>query len=130
MKLRFFFLILVLLNGCQTVSPIKQQSIINLNNTLRTYQTNYRWGNLAQIIGYAKTPAATKLPDNIGNIRIVKYDVLSSAILTSETTAIQEVQIEYIYIDKQTVRKLIDHQEWEYDTDKSTWYRTNPLPQF
>jgi len=128
MKFFYLFIIFSFLSACQTVS--EKNNITKLTETLRTYKVNCRWGDLDKLVGYFKEPSEAEIQDDISNIKIVKYEVLGSSILTTETTAIQDIKIHYVYIDKQSLRTLIDHQKWHYDEEKSIWYRSNPLPQF
>ena len=38
--------------------------------------------------------------------------------------------IDYVRIDRQVVRQLVDNQVWESDDEGKTWYRSTPVPQF
>ena len=134
LSLTFF----LLLCACQTLPEKNRMS--DLSKLLENYALNYRWGSLNALNSYKKpskdkesvnqTPLTTAVIDKFKNIRVVNYDIIVPPVIMSEMTVVQQVRVDYVYVDSQSVKSLIDRQIWEYDEDESRWYRITDLPKF
>ncbi len=129
-RLALLLAALTLITGCQTIGEMDQSN--KLNDTLRRYAASMRWSHLDQAYGYLKPDIAaeTEYPEDEDNIKVTSYEVIRSPIQTDETHAMQTARIEFVFIDRQVVRKITDNQKWEYMEEEKSWMRANPIPEF
>lgn len=121
-------LLVVLLPGCQTLS--ERDDARKLEHTLDSYAAAVRWQPLAGLYGYLTTelqPAA--VPDGLRNVRVTGYEISVPPRMVADDRVVQTAVIEYVQVDRQVVRTLVDHQVWTRD-DKGLWLRANPIPSF
>lgn len=132
-----YTLFLFTLIGCQTLPEKKR--MMDLSHILDSYAINYRWGNLNALETFKKhdteiaakeSTAVTQELNDYQNIRIVNYEIIVPPTIVKETMVIQQAKVDYVYIDSQSVKSLIDRQVWQYDKEKSRWYRITELPLF
>jgi hypothetical protein len=130
--MRHLLLVLVvLLTACQTnpYGDVPKQLALQV----RTFEDVVRWGALEKMYLFEKrepgSPPVT-LPDNLANVRVTGYEVGARLTKIDEERWAQTAVIDYVMIDRQVVRQLIDRQVWESDDEGKTWYRTTPVPQF
>ncbi|MCP3661132.1 MAG: hypothetical protein GY696_01345 [Gammaproteobacteria bacterium] len=129
-RLALLLAVLTLVTGCKTIGEMEQSN--KLNDALRRYAASIRWTHLDQAYGYLKPDLAaeTEYPEDEDNIKVTSYEVVRPPIQTDETHAIQTARIEFVFIDRQVVRKIIDNQQWEYMEEEKSWMRANPIPEF
>jgi len=120
----------VSLAGCGSVEK-KKQSIV-LENTLRAYENTIRWGPLDNMYRFLSPSGDTDRQPvhDIDDIRVVSYDVVSPAVRTDEETAVQTVKIDYLHVDEQRLKSLVDLQVWKYEADSKLWYLDSEIPEF
>lgn len=120
-----------LLSGCQTIGEREQSKI--LEDTLRAYSGIIRWGSLEKAYSF-RDPTNEEEPDDIpeglDNIRVTSYEVVQGPTMTSETTAVQVVMIEYLHKDRQVIRRIQDKQLWRYNEEQERWSLSTRVPQF
>lgn len=130
LKRSFLLIIAVfLLAGCNTLLTQKE-SEKSLMETLKAYEATMRWGYPGQAYNFLRKDLAekTEIPATLQNIRITGYKVISSPVKSDENLASQVVVIGYVFDDRQVERSLTDRQLWEYDKEKKSWHRINPIP--
>ncbi len=129
---RSFLLIIALfmLSGCKTLLTQKE-SETSLLETLKAYEATMRWGYPGQAYNFLRKDLAekTEIPATLENIRVTGYKVIRSPIRSDETLASQVAVIGYVFDDRQVEISLTDRQLWEYDEEKKTWLRINPIPE-
>lgn len=123
-------IVTILLTACQTIEGLKQG--YELKDTLRHYANSFRWTQLNEAYDYLTQVAAaeSEFPENPDNIKVTSYQVVKAVVQSDETHAEQTVQIEFVFEDMQRVRKITDHQLWEYDGITKLWMRANAMPVF
>jgi hypothetical protein len=103
-----------------------------LETTLRTYEGNVRWGKLQNMYAFLKRDPENpiEVQEGLDNIRITGYELLSPLTQESEMRWRQTVKIDYVLVDRQIVRYVIDEQVWFSEDDGKSWKRELPLPVF
>lgn len=129
-RLIALLLLTSLLTACQTLEERRMQK--GLESTLNAYAATVRWGHLAQIYSYLDTTVEQQPQDQeiLGNIRVTNYNVLQNPVMTSEELAQQSVAIQYVFIDRQVEKTLIDNQIWQFSEETERWTRINTIPDF
>jgi len=125
-KLHFIFILgifLTFISGCQSMGEIKRDE--SLTSTLLLYGKVLRWQGPHEQGAMLANPEHA--PGNQG-ITVTSYQVISHPVRTDENTALQTAAIEYVYHDNQVIKRVIDQQIWEYDTQAERWLRANPPP--
>jgi hypothetical protein len=129
MRLIPLFLILLLgLSACQTLDT--RSDARKLESTLDSYGTAVRWQPLASLYGYLQPelqPAAP--PAGLDNIRVTGYEITGAPRQLAKDRVVQSVTIEYVLVDSQRLRTLVDNQLWVRTKD-GDWERANPIPDF
>lgn len=121
--------LVLLLTGCQTLAERKQNT--RLENVLRTYEGVMRWGGIDQLGRYYRpdeADAMLKLPQD--EMRVTHYEVVQGPTLVEENRAIQTAVIQYVFVESQVVREIVDQQTWEYAPEEERWYLVSPSPEF
>lgn len=123
-------LLCVALSSCQAMRASESEK--NLRNTLRVYEDVVRWGRLQKIYLLTQPEPGVKveIPDDIDNVQIMGYEVVSGPSQVNEERWTQTVFIEYVKTDQQVVKSLVDNQLWELSPTTGSWYRANPVPLF
>jgi hypothetical protein len=121
------FLIIFQLTGCQTLSERKQADA--LQEVLRTYGGVVRWGSVDQLRSFVHPEkageAVSEAPEQI---RVTHYEVVQGPAMIDGDKAIQTALIQYVFVDSQVVKEVMDQQTWEYDAEQESWYLISPLP--
>lgn len=121
--------LVLLLPGCQTLSEKRQSN--KLEEVLRNYEGVIRWGAVEQIGRFYKTDAAEGLMKKpLQAMRVTQYEVVQGPTLVEDNRAIQTAIIQYVFVESQIVRELLDQQTWEYDAEQERWYLISPMPDF
>ena len=120
----------LLLSGCQSLEQKKQN--ILLTQTLRTYESTIRWGDLRKAYSFLKPElaATTEVPSGLENIRVTGYEVISPPVSLSEDNATQVAYIKYVRKDQQMEKTITDQQLWEFNPEEKRWYLISNVPDF
>jgi hypothetical protein len=120
----------VLLGGCATYK--EDRKLEALEAATIAYAAALRWGYYETAIGYLHPDKrkVVDVPKDLTNIRVTRYDVVQPPIPSSDQTAVQVVQIDYLHQDVQRMKSLSDRQEWRYDPATRTWWLYSGLPAF
>jgi hypothetical protein len=60
--------------------------------------------------------------------RVTHYEVIQGPSLVEENRAIQTAIIQYVFVNSQVVREIVNQQTWEFDPESGNWYLISPLP--
>jgi len=123
-------LIALLLAGCAAVE--RDRRVMGLDSTTRAYQQAIRWSDFESALGFL--PPEMRLqqdwPAQFEDLRITRYEVISPAVMLTDTQAVQVVAIEYLYEYNQIVRKTTDRQSWRWDDEAQAWWLESGFPAF
>jgi hypothetical protein len=125
-KLLIIFLLglfLSALGGCQSMSERKRDE--SLHATLALYAKVLRWQGIEEQGAMLANPS---LAPRINDVKVTSYEVASPVVMRSENSATQTAVIEYLYQDSQIIKRIVDHQLWEYDSESQRWLRANAPP--
>lgn len=120
----------LLLAGCATVE--KDKRAVALQAATNGYQSAIRWGYYETAFGYLH-PDLRKdkpVPERLKDLRLTGYDVVQPPTMQDEDTAIQVVNIDYLYEDRQVVKRVSDRQVWKWDDELDSWWLKSGLPAF
>jgi hypothetical protein len=121
------FLLILLFAGCQTLSERKQSDA--LQEVLRNYEGVIRWGSIDQARRFQNPEAMGEaLSETSSATRVTHYEVVQGPAIVDVNKVIQTAVIQYVFVDSQVVREVVDQQIWEYDPESERWYLTSPLP--
>ncbi len=122
-------LLVLLLMGCQTLSERKQAD--KLQEVLRNYQGVIRWGSIDQARRFLKPETSGEVMTKpVGQTRVTHYEVVQGPSMVEDNKALQTAVIQYVFVDSQVVREVVDQQTWEFDPQTERWYLISPLPNF
>lgn len=122
-------LLLLFVAGCQSLGERKQADA--LQEVLRKYEAVIRWGSLEQASHFLRPEAASTAvlkPDR--ELRVTHYEVVQGPSMVEEGKAIQTAVIQYVFVETQVVREVVDRQSWEFDPQAERWYLISALPRF
>jgi len=125
-KLYFIFILgfsLAFTSGCQSMSERRRDE--SLASTLKLYGKVLRWQGPQEQGAMLANP---ELAPIYRGITVTSYQVVSNPAKTGENEARQTAVIEYVHQDNQIIKRIIDQQTWEYDTEYQRWLRENPPP--
>lgn len=120
----------LLLSGCQSLEHRKQNQL--LTQTLRSYESTLRWGDLRKAYSFLKPEQAakTEVPSGLENIQVTGYEVISPPVSLSEENVTQVAHIKYVRKDQQMEKTITDQQLWEYVPEEKRWYLISKVPDF
>lgn len=127
----FLVLSAVVLSACASSGVRSKQTV--LEETLRSYGSTIRWGDIAQAVAFLDPKYREAHPQTAldlaryKQIRISGYDE-QPATPVSANEITQIVQIGIINIHTQQERGIVDHQIWKYDEKVKRWWLTSGLP--
>ena len=130
MRILLVISLLMVLSACKLMP--QREMPAQLEAKVKTFEDVMRWGALEKIYFFRKVDPENppKIQKGLDNIRVTSYNVSVPLSKVDETRWTQSVAIDYVRIDRQIVRGIIDHQVWVSDDEGETWYRENPVPQF
>ena len=98
---------------------------------VRTFEDVVRWGELENMYLFQKQQEGEnyEVAEGLDNVRVTGYDAGGLREVAPNRWA-QTAMINYVLVDRQVVRELVDQQIWVSDDDGETWYRENPVPVF
>ena len=126
--LSLFILSVLLLAGCQTIS--ERSDARKLEITLDSYASAARWQPLAGLYSFLQPelqPVAP--PAGLADVRVTSYEISVPPHQLAEDRVVQTAVIEYVHVDRQVVRSLVDNQLWVRSAS-GEWLRANPIPSF
>lgn len=125
-----FLVVPLLLAACQT-NPFSEVPE-HLVAQVQTFEDVVRWGALQKMRLFEKQePGSEPRPpaEDLDNVRVTSYELAAPLAKLGEQRWGQTAVIDYVLIDRQVVRQVVDRQVWESE-DGRHWYRTTPVPQF
>jgi hypothetical protein len=104
-----------------------------LKLTLRGYSSAWKWGKPEQLVAYQEPDFTKKHPDYKFQLeRLSQYHVGSyieqQTRRVGEDRVEQVVSIDLVNEHTQTVRSIVDRQEWRWDEKAQHWWLTTGLP--
>lgn len=130
--MRALLLLLALsLSGCLSNPYGYGEVPKNLALQVRTFEDVVRWGELENMYLFQKQQEGQnyEIAEGLDNVRVTGYDAGGLREVAPNRWA-QTAMINYVLVDRQVVRELVDQQIWVSDDDGKTWYRENPVPVF
>ncbi len=125
-------LAILLLAGCQSLSQRQQSD--SLQQVLRNYEGVIRWGTVDQARRFLRPEALEAAPvapvAPVAPMRVTHYEVVQGPSMVGEGKAMQTALIQYVFVESQVVREVVNQQTWEYDPAAESWYLVSPLPSF
>jgi len=104
-----------------------------LDKTLTAYGSALRWGSVEQALAFhdpervkAKPVTSFEL-ERWRQFRVVGYRATPPAPVATGRVQ-QRVALELVNVNTQSVRNVIDVQEWRYDVPAERWWLTSGLP--
>lgn len=128
LRLPSFLILLPLLWGCVAGNPYAPVPK-HLALTTQTYADVVRWGDLHRIHTFGPPDAGWTAQQNLDNVRVTGYEATTPNEIGPWLWGATAV-IDYVLVDRQVVRRLVDQQRWTSDDEGRTWYRTEPPPRF
>lgn len=104
-----------------------------LDSTLSAYHSALRWGSAEEAVAMhdperLKTqPVSSFELERWRQFRVVGYRD-SPPVTTAPGRVQQRVALELVNTNTQSVRNVVDVQEWRYDTTAKRWWLTSGLP--
>jgi len=120
--------LVLLLGGCKTLD--QRSDARQLEITLESYASTARWQPLAGLYAFLKPelqPDAA--PPGLEGLRVTSYEISAPPRQLAEDKVVQTVVIQYVHVDRQVLRTLVDSQLWVRNA-KGQWQRANPIPAF
>lgn len=119
----------VMLTGCQSLSERKQST--RLQDVLRNYEGVIRWGSIDQARRFFRPDEGEEMVRKpLGDLQVTHYEVVQGPTMVEDNRAIQTAIIQYVFVDSQVVREMVDQQTWEYEPEEERWYLITPTPDF
>ncbi len=118
----------ILLAGCNPIKSDRQDK--SLQKTLWAYEQTMRWDELYKAWSFQEEELLKQNPppDDLSAIKVTGYDQIESPVVLEDGVAQVVVRIQYIRVQRQVLRELVDKQIWRYDDELNTWRRANPVP--
>ncbi len=124
--------LLLLLGACQT--PLLNTGGVpkQLKQRTQQFESVVRWGALQKMYIFVKhvSDEPVEIPEGLDNVRVTAYELGSGLAEIEPMRWGQTAVIDYVLVDRQIVRQVVDHQIWVSEDEGKTWYRENPPPQF
>ena len=119
------------LGACSSIRDARRAE--NFYVTSLSYHDALRWGDYETAFSHCTAAIqGDSQPDFnvLQQIRVTAIKVLPGVDQSNPDELRQRVEIKY-YLSNQMVEKtLIDHQFWEWDTERRGWFLRSGLPQF
>jgi hypothetical protein len=130
MKRALWILILVgaLLGGCVSSFDFRREEIFE--DISKRYGRLIRWSEFESARIYMAPPkSGTDIPLP-ADVRVTDYEVKQMAYIEGKRQAVQVVEISYFLVKDPRVKKVLDHQLWEFHENKEGWLLTTGFPSF
>lgn len=128
MRKLLLIVLIVALSGCMSLAERKKEGA--LDAALSSYRTAMRWGHWETLLSYRHKDAPTLPSLDLENIRVTSYEVRQPPVPVKEDTVHQVVEIQYVMVDEQRLRKLLDNQKWLHDKESNQWRVMSDFPAF
>lgn len=119
----------LLIDGCMIAND---KRAIALQAATSRYQSAIRWGYFETAYGLVDPAvrAGKPLPQSFEGLQLTGYDVVQPATVGADGKATQIVTIDYLFNDRQIMRRVTDRQVWRYDPAIGSWWLVSGLPAF
>lgn len=121
----------VLLAACAGKSGSQNK----LTETLYTYQSTIRWGDLNGALGFVEPSRREALaPSELEQRRLAQLQVVGYYVQGSQRPTEGEyeqiVEIRVVNRNTQVERNVIDRQRWRWSSEDRAWWLVSGLPDF
>jgi hypothetical protein len=90
-----------------------------------------RWGSVEQARAFQNSVQSQGETATVPkDLRVTQYEVVQGPTMVGTDRAVQTAIIQYVFVESQIVRELMDRQTWEYDADSERWFLASPMPVF
>ncbi|MEZ5542192.1 MAG: hypothetical protein R3F42_09115 [Pseudomonadota bacterium] len=116
--------------GCSSIDSRKKSS--TFETAVFHYSKAIRWSEFGLADGMRRLEPgahAAQSPEQLEHIKVTSYETISTNNVSDNEVRVT-VRIVYYHDDGMKLNTLLDNQIWIYDTDRSTWHITTPLPLF
>lgn len=115
--------IALLLSACSTTGDLMD----NLNKSLRSYEKAIRWAQYDAAYSFHKWEGdAPKMPENIENFRVTRYETFGEKFNQKDKTMKQTIKLSYYNMEDQRVKSLKHPQEWKFYPESKRWFLISP----
>ena len=136
MRLVLLLLVALLLAGCPVSDKYDDRGVPKtLAFQVSLYEDIVRWGDLRKIHAFSKPMKEGEEPQPVSgmqalqNVRVTSYEASTPRELSPWRWG-QNAVINYVLVDRQVVKTVLDAQIWMSEDEGKTWYRSNPPPRF
>jgi hypothetical protein len=123
----------LLFSACQT-NMYGPDVPSELAANLKHFEDTVRWYSLENMYVFVKPEEGRPLEiqEGLENVRVTNYESGPVRRIDEEDASrwTQTAVIDYVLVDRQIVRQLVNRQVWESDDKGKTWFLTTPVPQF
>ena len=106
--------LVLLLSACQT--PLLNTGGVpkQLRQRTQQFESIVRWGALQKMYVFVEHAPneQVEIPEGLDNIRVTAYEVGSGLAKIEPMRWGQTAIIDYVLVDRQVVRQVVDHQIW------------------
>lgn len=123
--------LLICLSACAGMDRSKQLDLLEMS--LDDFRKSIRWGYFEQAASYVQIKNYAKPrrdPAYLKNIRITAYEYANKRLSEDQTLADVTALISYYDVNRGTVKDLVEHQIWWYDTASNRWLLDGDIPDF
>lgn len=119
----------LLLAGCAT-----DKRNDALTHTMIEYANAVRWDGFEAAEQFVDPKVREKHPltdldrARFKQVQVSGYDDGNGPMASGENEVRQVVQIDLTNVHTQSVRTIVDHQVWHYDTEKNRWWLESGIP--
>ncbi len=117
------------MGGCMIANDKRD---IALQAATARYQSALRWGYYETAYGLVEPTQRTgkPLPGLYEQLKLTGYEVVQAPAVGADGNATQIVTIDYLFNDRQVMKRVTDRQVWRYDPSVGSWWLVSGLPAF
>ena len=106
-------------------------ALMKRDETLHAYGAAVRWASFDAATRF-QAPQVIRRPlaDNLRDVKVSGYRVISQTTDKERMTLIQTVELRYYREGRLVEQTVHDEQMWHYDEDAGKWVIDTPLPRF
>jgi hypothetical protein len=116
--------------GCAYVS--ENAKMESYNRILDSYETAMRTSDFNAICQFVDPAAMVRQTclKQFGELKIVDYRVNHVEVSPDRTQVLQEIEVDYYYLDNYVLKQVAYTQTWKYQPSSGKWLLQNGPPRF